>query len=183
MNLYLFLVSVVVGICIHESDGRSAQLCIYSRVFNRRLHSNAWFIALELACTFCNLKICKSVFVRFQSDMYLFAFVIGWISCGVLYIKDWRRWGSEKGRRVKEIKARFVCQWIFNRCWSHVDIKYKKKYKICCTIFYPPRRYNFSFFESFSFVKPNYTRIYSMNDVGSNLQYLQYSLLNILVEE
>lgn len=129
MNLYLFLVSVVVGICIHESDGRSAQLCIYSRVFNRRLHSNAWFIALELACTFCNLKICKSVFVRFQSDMYLFAFVIGWISCGVLYIKDWRRWGSEKGRRVKEIKARFVCQWIFNRCWSHVDIKYKKSTK------------------------------------------------------
>lgn len=123
---------------------------------------------------FENLQICFRVFSKWHVPVRVY-YRMNIVRCIIFQ-------GSEKDR-VKEIKARFVCQWIFNRCWSHVEIQYKKKYKICCTIFYPPRRYNFFFFQSFSFVKPNYTRIYCMNDVGSNLQYLQYYLLNILVEE
>lgn len=123
---------------------------------------------------FGNLQICFRVFSKWRVPVRVY--------CRMNIVRCIISQGSEKDR-VKEIKARFVCQWIFNRCWSHVEIQYKKKYKICCTIFYPPRRYNFFIFQSFSFVKPNYARIYCMNDVGSNLQYLQYYLLNILVEE
>lgn len=89
---------------------------------------------------FENLQICFRVFSKWRVPVRVY-YRMNIVRCIIFQ-------GSEKDR-VKEIKARFVCQWIFNRCWSHVEIQYKKKYKICCTIFYPPRRYNFFFFQSF----------------------------------